>query len=249
MTTLQEFNDYGKELEQLLTLKTSPIAVKLLEKEADIPKEAIRPKRDLGVHLAQCQAFAMSRRDGATVAMLKEDSWCFAPLIAYGLVDVPTKKEVQMFVNFPKLERGKYIGIVSAPLKSATFIPDVVHIYTDNSQLRTLLMPSHYIGREDRVNYHFFPPDCAYTVVPVLETGKYMIAIPDPGNYMRALAGDGEIIFAVRGDKLRGVVEGQRGLEERKAGHSSYHMMMHGDFDRPDFYKELFKDWGLQAEP
>ena len=75
MSTLSEFNKYGEELERQLMLRTSPIAVKMLEKEADIPKEAIRPKKDRGYHLAQCQAFALSRREGTTVAMLKEDNW------------------------------------------------------------------------------------------------------------------------------------------------------------------------------
>jgi len=89
MTTLGEFNSYGEELERLLLLRTSPIAVKMLEKEEDIPEEAIRPRRDCGIHLAQCQAFAMSRRQRATVAMLKEDNWCWAPLIAFGLVEPP----------------------------------------------------------------------------------------------------------------------------------------------------------------
>jgi len=59
MTTLSEFNRYGEDLERLLILRTSPIAVKMLEKEADIPEGAIRPKKDRGYHIAQCQAFAM----------------------------------------------------------------------------------------------------------------------------------------------------------------------------------------------
>ena len=87
MTTLNEFNNFGEELEKLLLLRTSPIAIKFLEKEEDIPEGAIRPKRDQGVHLAQCQAFALSRRKRQTVAMLKEDNWCWAPLIGYGLVN------------------------------------------------------------------------------------------------------------------------------------------------------------------
>ena len=62
MTKLKEFNRCGQELEELLLLRTSPIAVKMLEKEADIPAGAIRPHRDQGIHIAQCQAFAMSRR-------------------------------------------------------------------------------------------------------------------------------------------------------------------------------------------
>ena len=77
MTTLTDLNRLGEELERMLILRTSPIAVKMLEKEADIPEGAIRPKKDRGYHIAQCQAFAMSRRQKATVAMLKEDNWCY----------------------------------------------------------------------------------------------------------------------------------------------------------------------------
>ena len=38
MTTLEETNRYGEELEKTLLLRTSPIAVKFLEKEDDILK-------------------------------------------------------------------------------------------------------------------------------------------------------------------------------------------------------------------
>ena len=47
MTELGTLHKYAEELEKRLRLKTFPLAVKLLEKEADIPKEAVRPFRDL----------------------------------------------------------------------------------------------------------------------------------------------------------------------------------------------------------
>jgi uncharacterized protein (DUF169 family) len=59
MATPGYFNSCGEELDRLLRLRTSPIALKLLEKETDIPTGAKRPKKDLGIHLAMCQAFAM----------------------------------------------------------------------------------------------------------------------------------------------------------------------------------------------
>ena len=71
MLTVKDLKHYGEELENILGLQTSPIAVKMLKKEADIPSGAIRPKKDRGYHLAQCQAFAISRRERTTVAMLK----------------------------------------------------------------------------------------------------------------------------------------------------------------------------------
>ena len=41
MTADNEYNRCGEELVELLALKTSPLAVKMLEKEADIPPEAM----------------------------------------------------------------------------------------------------------------------------------------------------------------------------------------------------------------
>ena len=82
MKTVIDFNRCGEELETRLLLRTSPIAIKMLEREEDIPKGAIKPRKDLGVHLGLCQAFARSRRERVTVAMLKGDNWCFLPVIA-----------------------------------------------------------------------------------------------------------------------------------------------------------------------
>lgn len=249
MTTLNEYNGCGEELERLLLLRTSPIAVKMLEKEEDIPEGAIRPKRDRGIHIAQCQAFAMSRRDRLSVAMLREDNWCFAPLIAYGLEEKPNDPSIEHFVSTPRLEKGKYIGIVSAPLKTANFEPDLVLIYSNTAQLRTMLMPSHWMGKEAVVNCSFYPPSCAYTVVPVLTDGQFMTALPDPGDYERALAGADEIILSVPKRKIKALTAGIRGLDERKQGYTSSTLVMQADFARPDFYKKLFRDWGLDVEP
>ena len=95
MTTVKEYNSYGEDLEKLLMLRTSPLAVKMIEKEADIPEGAFRPRKDKGHHYAQCQAFALSRREKLTVAMLKEDNWCPAPVTAYGLDERPERPDMR----------------------------------------------------------------------------------------------------------------------------------------------------------
>jgi uncharacterized protein (DUF169 family) len=247
MASLSEYNSYGEELEKLLILRTSPIAVKMLETEADIPEGAIRPWKDRGIHIAQCQAFALSRRQKLTVAMLKEDNWCFAALIAYGLVDRPTDPELQRFVSFPTFERHKNIGIVSAPLRTANFEPDIVIIYSNTAQLRNLLIPTHFLGEEAKVNCHFFPPACAYQIVPVMENGQLMVTLPDPGDFNRALAGEDEIILSVPKDKMGMLVEGVRQMEEGEFGYARNSMYMLHDFPQPEFYQMLFKRWGLSG--
>jgi uncharacterized protein (DUF169 family) len=195
MSPVSEFNKYGEELEKILILRSSPIAVKMLEKEANIPKGAVRPKKDRGYHLAQCQAFGMSRRDGTTVAMLKEDNWCPTSVIAYGLEKKP--ESLAKWVHpYDCFEYGKYIGIVSAPLKSANFTPDVVIAYLKPAQLRGLLL-SMKVEDVPLVSGHYFPPSCGWAVVEPIKTGKYWVVMPDPGEYQRALTEEGDMMFSI----------------------------------------------------
>jgi uncharacterized protein (DUF169 family) len=62
LPTLKQLNSFGEYLESTLLLKSSPLAVKMLRDGESIPEGALRPKKDRGYHLAQCQAFSISRR-------------------------------------------------------------------------------------------------------------------------------------------------------------------------------------------
>jgi uncharacterized protein (DUF169 family) len=248
MPSIKDYNEYGEDLERILQLRTSPIALKMLEKEEDIPEGAMRPKKDRGYHLAQCQVFAMSRRSGEMIAMLKEDNWCWAPLMGYGLVEDPQDDFVNSHAYFPRFEVGKYIGVVTAPLKTAPFEPDMVLVYSNTAQLRNLVgvVKSH---DKTLVNSVFDPIDsCVYSVVPVIEKNEYRITIPDPGEYERAMAGEDEMIFSIPKDKLPGLVETLRETDRRGGGYQQQTYIMTPDFPRPQFYKDLFKKWGLDTE-
>jgi uncharacterized protein (DUF169 family) len=247
MTTIKEFNHLGEELENLLFLQTSPVAVKMLEKKADIPAGAMRPKKDRGYHLAQCQAFAMSRRDKVTVAMLKEDNWCPGAVISYGLVPRPDSPQARAQNTGDSFDYGKYIGILTAPLPKANFRPDLVIIYCDTNQLRIMLLS---LKMEDRalVKSNFFPFSCSNAVVPVMLKGEYWINLPDPGEYARALTMPGEMMFSVPGDKLSGFVAGLREIDRSSSGFAHETMMMRPDFPQPDLYKRVFESWGMEHE-
>ena len=246
--TIEEYNKYGEELEQLLFLRDSPIAIKMIEKEADIPGNAFRPKRDQGQHLAQCQAFAMSRRQGKTVAMLKEDHWCFGPLMAYGLVEDPDDEFIRNNTDFPCFELDRYIGMVTAPLKNAAFEPDMVMIYTEPAQVRKLLMAVKF-GEKINIISEFDPIDsCAYAVVPVIEKNEYRITIPDPGEYARTAVREDEIIFSIPKERLPMVITSLKKVVEMESQHSFGDIVLMPDFPRPDFYKKVFEKWGLDTE-
>jgi uncharacterized protein (DUF169 family) len=264
MDTIAAYNALGEELERRLLLRTSPIAVKLLTSEADIPSGALRPKRDRGGHFALCQTLAMSRRQRLTVAMLAEDNWCWAPLLGFGLVacregdesfrelaahmgvaDEATAK--RMIDMLPKLEQGKYIGVVTAPLRAAPYLPDVVLVYSNTAQLRTMVWAVR--NRAGRlISSQFDALDsCLYSIIPAFQTGDYRITLPDPGEYERAMAGEDEIIFSVPTSKLDELLAGIRQLDERKAGYSQLAMQLQPDFPQPPFYKRMFAAWGLDV--
>ena len=65
----------AEQIDRQIRPTSFPLAVKLLEKEEDIPEEAQRPKIDFGTCLSTCQGFSMSRKYGISIAMLKEDMW------------------------------------------------------------------------------------------------------------------------------------------------------------------------------
>jgi uncharacterized protein (DUF169 family) len=231
-------------LERELMLRNSPIAVKMLKSEAEIPEGAIRPKKDKNKHYAQCQVFGLSRRDRMTVAMLKDDNWCLGPLLAYGLVERKDPPAGNPSMQYKRFEYGRYIGILTAPLKSAAFEPDLVLIYSDTNQLRDMLL-SLKEEEKPKVKSNFFPISCAFSITNPILDNEYWINLPDPGEYVRALTQPGEMIFSIPVSKLAGFMEGLRKFY-KESMFAREQMMMESDFLQPEIYKKMFESWGME---
>lgn len=244
MPTLKDFNSCGEELEKELKLRTSPIAVRMLKSEAEIPEGAYRPKKDKNKHYAQCQVFSLSRRDKLTVAMLKDDNWCLGPLLAYGLVETPNRPAGNPAMQYKSFEYGKYLGILTAPLKSAAFEPDLVLIYSDTNQLREMLLS---LKEEDKpkLKSSFFPISCAFAITNPILDNEYWINLPDPGEYVRALTQPGEMMFSIPASKLAGFMEDLRKFY-KESMFAREQMMMEADFMQPDIYRKMFESWGME---
>jgi uncharacterized protein (DUF169 family) len=230
MGELKELNGYGEELEQRLRLKTFPFAVKLLKDEKEAPEGATRPKRGLGYHLSLCQGFAMSRREGSTVAMFLEDMWCYSPVLALGMARPPEyylegntyfpghvgnrEQAANLARDFPRLEYGRCIGVASAPLKKAEFEPDMVIVYCDSAQLRSLLAGLKYKQGELVTSTMEPASACVQAMVPALKSGRCQIAVPCAGDRRWALAQDDEMIFTVPVNKLQDLMSGLKHIDE-----------------------------------
>lgn len=266
MSGISVFNEYGEEIDRRLRLRSFPLAVKMLGKEEDAPEGAKRPKRDFGYHLSTCQAFFTSRNrlgQGMVIASLKEDMWCFEPVIGYGLAAPPAHflaghnrfpesvSSLEAGSNwahaFPRFEFGKYIGIVSAPLTTASFDPDVVIIYCNSAQLTNLLMARVWKDGQDitcRMSGH---AACVYSVVPAIQRGECQVTIPCLGDRRRAMAQDDELIFSVPKGKLEDLVLALRHFEE--SGYKPVaHPMVMPEYELVESYAEIARMLGMDVD-
>ena len=260
MAKLDELHKYGEELEKRLRLQTFPIAIKMLEKESDIPEGAQRPMRDFGHHTKTCQDFAMSRREGLTIASMFEDMYCPEAVIGYGLVKAPDfffegrQRYPQTVLSpeagsawahdFPKLEIGKYKGAVSAPLTTTNFEPDVVAMYVDSAQLRTLLLAAAAKEGRELTNTISAKGACVFTVVPPMNTGNFQVTLPCPGDSRYAAAQHDEMIFSLPTARLEQLMDALRYLDQW-GYRLPFRFMMNPESSHPGNYTDMAHMMGM----
>ena len=253
------FNEYAKRIVEQLRLSSHPLAVKMLKSEEEIPPEAKRPTVDYGKCLATCQCFALSRKYGETVAQLFEDNWCPEPVIGFGLAETP-----QFFLEghnrypggvasleagsnwareFPRLEAGVYIGLVSAPLRTASFDPDVAVIYCNSAQLLRLLLGIAYDDGSDITTVLGGHSACVYAVVPTLLKNEFQVAVPCRGDRGRAGAQDDEMIFSVPRDQIGRLAFG---LEQGGTGSLPTGFSMVPEYELSEGYAEMARQMGMK---
>lgn len=262
MTSHCEFNTYGADLERMMSLRSYPLAIKMLKSESEVPAGAVRPKRDRGEHWAVCQVFSLARRQGETFALFLEDHWCFEPIISYGLVETP-QDYLEGFTNsffiadkeaaaehaqkMTRLPKGDYPGMVIGPLKTAGFEPDLTMIYCTPAQLRHLLLALRYLYGTQVTSTLDPIGSCVHSVIPSLLTGECQVTIPDPGDFERAGAGEDEMVLTVPTARLDELMTGLYHFEEIDRGFRRFNLSLHPDFKQPPFYEEYFKQWGLEG--
>ena len=121
--TMHHWKLFEQAVDRYVKPRTSPVALKMLKSEADIPKSAQRPLKDLGHRVALCQGFAYARRNGITLAMLREDQYCPLGVIVLGLVE-PHKFWLEGNTNLQRYTKTSEAAAVfsgnAKPLQSAT---------------------------------------------------------------------------------------------------------------------------------
>ena len=147
---------------------------------------------------------------------------------------------------FPRLECGKYIGVLSAPLSRTSFEPDVVVIYCNTNQLRCLLSAVKY--KDGYVVQSTLDPGgaCLQSTVPVLLKGECQVTVPCGGDRAHAMARDDEMIFSVPRHKLEDLMFGLRVLDEAGRGYTRFAPDMRPEYPLPDIYRKAGALVGLE---
>ena len=230
------YGEWAERFEKLLRMSEYPLAVKMAEKDDDIPDWAKRPLRDFGYHLNTCQCFAMSRRVGQTIAQKQEDAWCFEPVLAFGFtgedreayddglkffLDGKTRypeaaKDLTIASKwahgFPRFEPGKYVGIISAPLMRAGFEPDLVLLWINPTQLNQVLSGIVYEWGEDVTCDLAAHGGCVHYVVPPMLTGGFWVSIPCGGDAAMAMKEPAHLVFSAPLAKVEQLLAGMQAI-------------------------------------
>jgi len=259
---LETIHENAKEIRSTLSLSTFPLAIKMLKHEKEIPKDAIRPFKDMGYHFDNCQAFSMSRRGQKMIAMTKEDMWCMAPFIAFGFVEpskewLEAKHRALLGINkeargkavqsAPRFKVGKYMGIVSAPLEKCSFEPDMFIIYCNPYQLTHLLVAKDCIDGVDVTCTLSGHSACVLAVVPVIQNRKCWVASPCRGDRGIAMAQTNEVIFSAPIEILGDFVKAFRYLEEH-GQQIPFELELHPERKLKDGYAAIGRTMGIPYE-
>jgi uncharacterized protein (DUF169 family) len=256
---LSIYNDYCNRIEKQVKPISRPLAIKMIKGEDEIPKGAKRPTKDYGACMSTCQVFALSRKYGETVIQLFDDMWCPEPVIGFGLVEPP-----QYFLEgrnrypdgvssleagsnwareFPRFEVGRYIGVLSAPLRIASFEPDVAIFYCSSAQLLKLLLGIAYHDGRDLPVILGGHAACVYGVVPPIKRNQCWVTVPCRGDRGRAGTQDDELIFSVPKDQIGRLAHG---LEQPGTGAIPTGFSMVAEYGLSKSYAEMARLIGLK---
>lgn len=225
---------FKKVVDEHLSLRSFPVAIKLLERREDIPPNMGRPLKTLGESIRPCVGWHMARHKGLSVAMLPEDFSTACPTgmfvfgllepiqqwiegdLSYGIYTGSREAAANMERHVFRLEVGKYKGVAFAPLGKADFIPDLVMIYGNSREALRLVLASVWTNGEPLKVSIAARNLCADGIVQPFQTGKPALAIPCGGDREHGVTDDHEIVFTTPVDKLEEIIEG---LEEFEKSH------------------------------
>jgi uncharacterized protein (DUF169 family) len=204
----------GKEIFDLLRLRTPPVGVVFSEKD-EVPEGAFVPS-EYGVPMAVCQAIAYARFTGRTVAVRYQDFACPPSMIIYGLVKGDLKeilvkakwiKDAECKVDEEFLPKGKYKTFIFGDLTKMQVEPQAVLIFGKPAQIGRLIQAKTYFGGKIKAELFSKAASCFEALGPAMN-GEVAISIPGAGDRVFSSIGEDEMIFSMPYEWMDKIVEG-----------------------------------------
>jgi len=246
----------GEAMSTYLKPQTYPLAIKMLSREEDIPEDAKRPLRDYGTPFALCQALALGRREGLTIALDKDSQSCPIALVGLGFVrpdeylggkyklaptNQPPETRAKTAAGMPRLEFGQFNAILISPLKAASFDPDVIVFYGNGAQVMRMIQAAVFASGEALTSRSTGSGGCLLpTVAPILE-GDCKYVVPGNGERRLGLIADGEVGFGMPKNRFEEVVDGLRLSHEGRQTYPISPGYLQLEYKLPPSYVELRK--------
>ncbi|MHB8073659.1 DUF169 domain-containing protein [Desulfosporosinus fructosivorans] len=210
----------AKSLKEILGLRWSPVAVKLMKPGEEIPKGLMEPP----MPLRYCQSIIAARR-GNCLYMPPRKHACPDGSGILGMVEMSEKlrsgalyllfKKLpniecaqKMIASRPEFETGSHTATVLAPLEKATFVPDVVIFTLWPEQAMWLCCAKTYSSGE-RQNFitSGYNSACADLTVQVIKSGEMNISFGCYGGRASSEIDDFELYVSIPYGQLQDVTD------------------------------------------
>jgi uncharacterized protein (DUF169 family) len=229
-------------LKEILGLKWSPVAVKLVKPDESINEvPPMSPKR-----LRYCQLLMEAKR-GKSATLTAENIACPAAAAALGLMPLPEKissgkmlKTLGLFeseeaaaktmAQMSRMRLGEVKAIAAAPLENATFIPDVVIIEDKPEKIMWInLAAIHETGGRLSFSSAVFQACCVdVTVIPYL-TKNVNVSLGCYGCRDATDIADDECLVGIPMEKMDGIITSLKALAQ-KAMHDARNKGVYNQF-------------------
>jgi dephospho-CoA kinase len=229
MNTSRDWEKPIRRLEQLMRLRTFPIAFKLLENKENMA--TIPFLRRLGHRSTLCQLLNVVRSFDWTVGADATDLMGPVCTSIIGLADMPdfmkdgtfrsiiwsrTKSEGEKYEKaIPRLPVGKYEAVVMGPAVYNPFDPDIILIYANPAQMMLLINSLQFEHYEVMQFFCVGESSCADAIVRCYLRGKPSLTIPCYGERRYGHTQDDELVMALPAGMLDTALKGMETLYRR----------------------------------
>ena len=229
MNTSRDWEKPIRRLEQLMRLKSFPVAFKLFDDRRAITE--IPFIRRLNHKSTMCQLINLVRNFDWTVGAELDDFMSVVCPSIIGLTDIPgymkdgtfrsivwtkSRADARKYeAEIPRLPTGKYEAVAMAPLVYNPFDPDIVLIYANPAQMMLLINSLQFENYEVMQFYCVGESSCSDAIARCYLQRKPALSIPCYGERRYGHAQDDEMVMAVPAEMMEKALNGMEALYRR----------------------------------